>query len=324
MSERWTRWPRLVALFGACAIGANAAARGAGVAILALETAVAVIVPLGLALSAPRDRAPSLAYRAAVVLLPLDAACGVFGWRAASGTSPAIACASVHVLVCAAVGIHGLGRLAARRAALGGPLRAGPLSELAIDVGLLLLPVGSVWLFASRANVGLLGFHEPVVLFTAAHFHFAGFAAPVVIGATGRLVAQRRPRAYAFAALVVCAGVPLTAVGIATNHTVEVLAALTLASGMLVAASIFALVASRSAAARSRPAAVLFAIAGAALVMTMSLATVFATTSSAGRGSSLDGAIALQTMIDVHGGGNAFGFAVSALVALTLLEREGR
>lgn len=317
MSDRWTRWPRLVALFGACAIAANALARDAGVAILALETAVAVIVPLGLALSAPRDGAPPLAYRAAAVLLPLDAACGVFGWRAASGTIPAIACASVHVVVCAAIGLHGLGRLAARRGAFG-----RPLSELAIDVGLLLLPVGSIWLLASRANVALLGFHEPVVLFTAAHFHFAGFAAPVAIGAAGRLVRERPRLPYAFAALVVCAGVPLTAVGIATNHAVEVVAALTLASGMLAAAAILALVASRRALPRSRTAAILFAIAGGALLVTMSLATVFATTSSAGRGSSLDGAIALQTMIDLHGGGNAFGFALSALVALTLLDER--
>jgi hypothetical protein len=52
----------------------------------------------------------------------------------------------------------------------------------------------------------------------------------------------------------------------------------------------------------------------------MALAATFALTSSAGRGSSLTGAIPLQTMIDLHGGGNAFGFALSGLVALALLE----
>jgi hypothetical protein len=117
----------------------------------------------------------------------------------------------------------------------------------------------------------------------------------------------------------VCAGVPLTAIGIATSHAVEVVSAVTLAAGMLVAASIFALVATRRAWPISKAAAVLFGAAGAALLTTMALATTFATTSSAGRGSSLEGAIPIQTMIDVHGGGNAFGFALSALVALTLL-----
>ena len=73
---------------------------------------------------------------------------------------------------------------------------------------------------------------------------------------------------------------------------------------------------------RARGAAGLFGGSGASLLLTMALAATFALTSSAGRGSSLTGAIPLQTMIDLHGGGNAFGFALSGLVALALLKDD--
>lgn len=237
----------------------------------------------------------------------------VAGFRRPVGDGSAIGAAAIHLLTCALAGAAGLARLVARRSA-----RFAPVHSIAIDVGLLLLPVGGVWLFASRAGVSLGGFQEPVVTFTAAHFHFAGFAAPIVIGGVGRFVVPDRPRLRLYATIVVCAGVPLTAIGIATNHTVERVAAVVLASGMLAASALLVAFASRKAWPRSHVAAVLFVVSGGSLLLTMALAATFALTSSAGRGSSLTGAIPLQTMIDLHGGGNAFGFALCGLVALAL------
>lgn len=46
---------------------------------------------------------------------------------------------------------------------------------------------GSVWLFLSRAGINAGGFQEPIVLLTAVHFHYSGFAAVLV---TGRLAAR--------------------------------------------------------------------------------------------------------------------------------------
>lgn len=286
--------------------------------LLALRVAVAVIVPLGLALALVEEE-PSLPFRVAATLLPLDALVVNLGFHAPVGSLGATACAGLHLLVCAAIGLHGLSRAWTRRAK-----RFFPLSELAIDVGLLLLPAGAVWLGASRAGVGLMGFHEPIVFFTGAHFHYAGFGAPVVIGATGRFLAERPRTPFVIAAGVVCAGVPLTAIGISTTHAIEVSAALFLAVGMLVASGMLAIVAARAAWSRSRAASALFVIAGLTLLGTMTLAATFATTSSAGRGSTLDPLIPMPTMIALHGGGNAFGFALAALVALTLLDRITR
>ena len=169
----------------------------------------------------------------------------------------------------------------------------------------------------------LIGFQEPVVTFTAAHFHFAGFSAPTILGGVGRMLhespASPRWRApYRVAATAVCAGVPRTAIGIATKHTIEAISAVLLASGMLCASTVLVLAASRRAAPHTRLGAALFMISGSTLLLTMSLAATFALTSSAGRGSSLHGVIPLQTMIDWHGGANAIGFSLCALAALAL------
>jgi hypothetical protein len=289
-------------------------ARGEGTAALALATACAVIVPLGLSIAFDDGDVPRPLRRALVAFVLFSAAAMVAGFRRPVGDGSAIGAAAIHAFTCALAGLAGLARLWQRRAA-----RFAPLHAIAIDVGLLLLPVGGVWLLASRAGAPLAGFQEPVVTFTAAHFHFAGFAAPIVIGGVGRLVAPDRPRLRTYATVVVCAGVPLTAIGIATNHTVERISAVVLASGMLAASAMLIAFASRRAWPRSRAAAILFVVSGGSLLLTMALAATFALTSSAGRGSSLSGAIPIQTMIDLHGGGNAFGFALSGLAALALL-----
>jgi len=317
---------RVTALGGA-ALVAVVASHAAGVPAFVLMVGPGVAVPLGLAIALDRDvdvpfPAAMLPARAITSAAPLAAASGVLGWLAPPGHPAAIAAASVHAVVCALAGLVGLARLWSRRGA-----RFAPLQELAIDVGLLLLPVAGVWFLASRAAMPLAGFEEPVVTFTAAHFHFAGFTAPIVIGGVGRLLLDDAPRKggavirvlYRIAAIAVCAGVPLTAIGIATNHTVEALSAVVLASGMLVASSVLIVAASRRAAPRSMVAAALFVVSGITLLLTMTLAATFALTSSAGRGSSLAGAVPLQTMIDWHGGANAIGFSLAGLGALTLL-----
>lgn len=307
-----------MAVAGAIAVVAFVLARGEGMAVLALAAACAIVVPLGLSIALREGDVPRPLRRALVAFTLFSGAAMVAGFRFGVGEGAAVSAAAIHALTCALAGLTGIARLWSRRAA-----RFGPLHAIAIDVGLLLLPVGGVWLFASRAGVSLAGFHEPVVTFTAAHFHFAGFAAPIVIGGVGRLVAPDRPRLRLYATAVVCAGVPLTAIGIATNHTVERVSAIVLASGMLAASAMLIVFASRRAWPRSRLSAILFVASGGALLLTMTLAATFALTSSAGRGSTLGGAIPLQTMIDLHGGGNAFGFALCGLVALALISDGG-
>lgn len=289
---------------------------------LALASAAGVVVPLGLSIALRDGEGPRALRRALVVSAPIGAAAGVLGWRAAVAEPFAVACAGAHLFVGVLAGALAVARLWSRRRA-----RFAPLETFAADAGMMLLPVGGAWLLASRAGVPLAGFEEPVVTFTAAHFHYAGFAAPIVLAGAGALVREGESRALCTlrrtATIVVCAGVPLTAVGIATSRVVERVAAVVLASGMLGASALLALFASRRALARSRLAAALLVASGASLLVTMALAATFALTSSAGRGSSLAFVFPLQTMIDVHGGGNAFGFAVCGVAALAVLDVSG-
>lgn len=282
--------------------------------VLMLAAGVAVPLGLGVALAPAPGRAAPFSHHVIRIVAPISAVGGVLSWLDSPGTPRAIAGAGAHALVCLAAGLLAVERIwpMVRRRAL------DPLPELAIDAGLLFLPAAAVWLLASRAQLSLGGFHEPVVTFTAAHFHFAGFAAPIVLGGVGRLLGPElgRARLYRVATLAVCAGVPLTAIGIATNHTVERLSAVTLAVGMLAASAVLVFQASRRA--RTRLGAALFVLSGLSLLLTMALAATFALTSSAGRGSSLQGAVTLKTMIELHGATNAIAFACSALVALTL------
>lgn len=282
--------------------------------ILMVASGIAVPLGLGIALAPVPGKPAPFAHHLIRFVAPVGAAGGILGWLEDPGSPRAIAGAAAHALPCLVAGLLALERIVPMLRTK----KLDPLPELAIDVGLLFLPAASVWLLASRAGMPLAGFQEPVVTFTAAHFHFAGFAAPMVLGGVGRLLgaAAADSKLYRVATIAVCAGVPLTAIGIATNHTIEQISAVTVASGMLCASVILIFYASPRA--TSFLGRLLFIVAGASLLMTMALAAAFALTSSAGRGSSLQGAVTVQTMIDFHGAMNAIAFACSALVALTL------
>jgi hypothetical protein len=296
------------------------------------------IVPLGLALAAdPDDRGDSgVTFRAAGALVILGGAAALGSFLLPPGP-PAALLAGVWVLGTVAVSIHGLRRLLRRG--------LGPLEELAIDAGHLYLPVGGIWLFASRAGVPLLGFHEPLVGYTAAHFHFAGFAAPVIAGLLGRALGLQRapggpdlreigpsaaswtgpPRAaiaalYRAAAGVILCGIPLVASGILLSRAIELPAAILLASGMLTCSSLLGWVGARrlrQGPGRARISGIFLLIAGLSLVFSMALAVAFTTTGSATQGAAVPW-IPYSRMADLHGVANALGFAFAALVGLTL------
>lgn len=306
-----------------------------GEALVAL--AVAAWVPLGLSLVGPgdeRDDRPSaiatLARRLVVVASPL----GVASFTFPPGRTAA-ALAGAWLLATLAVAAAGLARLARRGRA--------PLEEAAIDVGCLYLPVGAAWLVASRGALEPLGFHEPIVLYTSAHFHFAGFAAPVIAGLLGRDLGVSAPpgaagaagptvrRAHALATLVVLAGVPLVAAGITISRRLESPAALLLGAGMLVVSALLALAGLRRllgrgaappgpmGSLRARLSGALLLVAALSLVGSMNLAVAFALTGSAGRGAGpTQGLISYSAMATYHGLANAVGFAGCALLAYAL------
>ena len=101
--------------------------------------------------------------------------------------------------------------------------RAGGLdvAEGAIAVGLASVPGGAVWLFFARTGLDPGPYGPLVVLLTAAHFHYAAFAAPVWSGLLGRALAGRGGalrRAHAASVVGLVVGFWLVAFGIAASR----------------------------------------------------------------------------------------------------------
>jgi hypothetical protein len=98
------------------------------------------------------------------------------------------------------------------------------------------LQVGGVGLLASRLGVPMAGFEEPIVLLTAVHFHYTGFAAPLLVAALAHFAgsARRRSRLLAAVAFGVVASTPVIAIGFMFSPLLK------LAGVVWLAASIFA------------------------------------------------------------------------------------
>lgn len=235
----------------------------------------------------------------------------IASFLAPPGPAPVIL-AAVWLVAALFIALAGAARLLKRRVM--------PMHELCIDAGHLYLPVGAAWLMASRGKYELLGFREPIVTFTATHFHYAGFAAPVIIGLLGRELTLKKSRAlgiYRVAAPVVIFAIPLVATGILFSRTIEMVAAVVLGCGMLAASFTLCVAGAmrlRAADAWRKVSGAMLMVAGASLVVSMAFAIAFTTTGSAGR-EATEPAIAFSTMVLVHGLANAIGFSFLGLIA---------
>ena len=64
-----------------------------------------------------------------------------------------------------------------------------PLPNLAIDAALLYLPVGVATLLVHRAEISF-HFETIIILLTTVHYHYVGFALPLVTGLAGHIIAH--------------------------------------------------------------------------------------------------------------------------------------
>ena len=173
---------------------------------------------------------------------------------------------------------------------------------------MIFLPVGGGWVLASRWGLEPMGFREPIVLLTGVHFHFAGFALPILTG----LAAGAGPRWISRLAVAgVVVGVPFVAVGISAGRTVpivELSAAWFLAAVCLL---VVALQAVQAVQATHWPERLLFALSGLALLAGMALAVLYAL--STYRAAYW---LTIPRMVPWHGTLNALGFAAAGAAGL--------
>jgi len=192
------------AIWGAALLGVRPAPTDTAWAVALLLLAPLVLVPCGLGLLGPSLPAASArgAWRLAVVLqFPAALLLGV-GFCLARGL-PAVLLALPWLGVTALLAWLGLGRL-----------RRG-WSELGPRAALGYVSVGAFWAVLDRGGVRPLGFEPVIVLLTAIHFHFAGFALPLLTGLAARRVEGRRAWLAVMGGVV---AVPLVAVGITATQ----------------------------------------------------------------------------------------------------------
>ncbi|MFY9531752.1 MAG: YndJ family transporter [Candidatus Acidiferrales bacterium] len=176
--------------------------------------------------------------------------------------------------------------------------------------------VGCIWLVASRGGLTPMGFQEPIVLLTAIHFHYAGFAAPLLTQAAATALGGARVAAQRLFQLVakgVLAGPGLLAAGFVIGPRLKLAAALLLA-GSEIGLAIFFLSVVR--AMRPRLAQALVTLSAASLLFAMALAGVWAIGEFP-----LQPFVHLAEMARFHGTANALGFTVCGLLGWTLSAR---
>lgn len=195
--------------------------------------AVLVLVPLGLSLVAGDRQEGSIGlFRVAVMIQPLAAIATIASFFLEKGFTSA-ALSAAWLIFASLVALFGLTRL----------LKRGlyPLEESSIDAGLLYLPVACGWLVIYRYGIQPFDYGETIILLTVVHFHFAGFAAPLIAGMAGRLLARRNShpgKLFSFVVFALIAAMPLIAAGITFSPWLGLLGTLLLATGLLMLAVI--------------------------------------------------------------------------------------
>ena len=191
--------------------------------------AVLVIVPLGLSVVAPVDQSGSRLYKLIVFAQPVAALLTIASFFFAKGVLSATL-SSAWLLLNLLVALYGLVRLTSRR--------THPIEELSIDAGLLYLPVAGAWLVIYRLGVQPFDYGEMIILLTVVHFHFAGFATPIIAGMSGRVLARwNYPRKiFGLTVFASVAAMPLVAVGITFSPWIGFIGALLLTAGLVMLA----------------------------------------------------------------------------------------
>jgi hypothetical protein len=188
-------------------------------------------------------------------------------------------------------------------------------SQFCFAVGEGYLLVAGAWLVASRAGLQVLSFHEPIVLLTAVHFHFAGFASAVLAGlvveASAAASGNRLLRA---ACLAVVLGPGVLGLAFLLGPKVKLVAALLIASGQIGLAGRMVRV---GAAAKSGTGRWLLFVASTSIAAGMILASVWAIGEYP-----LQAFVNIRRMAAFHGVLNAVGFVLCGLLGWRM-ERRG-
>jgi hypothetical protein len=216
------------------------------------------------------------------------------------------------LLMCGSVGILGLIRV--RRALL---FHQCDEQQICRTTAMLGLVVGGIGLLQSRWGMEPLGFHEPLVLLVAVHFHFAAFVTPLV---AGQIIARMAGKGGVTKwMLIVCAlgGSPMLAAG----YVLHVAAMRLMGASLLVTALVTVAIWELGHLKDIKPlvAQLLLGVSAISVVAAMAYAGVYAVADFFGKVW-----IAIPQMARTHGVINAIGFSVCGLLGWLFVETSSR
>lgn len=182
----------------------------------------------------------------------------------------------------------------------------------------LYLPIGAAWAFADRWGFRPMNFSPIIVLLTGVHFHYAGFALPLVSALLLQQAAAKTRKVFsAFASWGVSLGVPLVALGITSSQfdwpfIIELAAVSLMASAGLTVGLAYIVLGRRKSSWQSG----LFILGGLALASGMCLALLYGW-----RYVMPLSFLSIPWMYAVHGSLNSLGFVIPVLLAWNLSKK---
>ena len=184
--------------------------------------------------------------------------------------------------------------------------------QLCYSAALVYVAVGGTWAVISRSGMQVMDFEPTIVLLTAVHFHYAGFALPLLSGLAIRTMTRHHLARLLI--LLIIVGIPLVGVGIAGDPLVEIIAVGILATGCVGMALIQLGTALRCS---LEPARGLLLVSSISLLLGMLLAVIYGIGEY--RGEQLLG---IPLMIPLHGIANSAGFSLAGLYGWRVLRRS--
>lgn len=260
-----------------------------------------VAAPLALALLVElRRESGGALLRLARSLQPAAAALLLLSFMSPDGKTAGILSAP-WLGVALAVAVSGVSQVARHR-----PVDSPAASLAAAQV---FLAIGAVWLVAWRLGAAPRNFSPLMVSLAALHFHFNGFSAQVLIGATGRRVTGASTflyRLHRVVTVAAIAGLPLLAVGKALVLPVARIAGVGAMTLSLIGLSVMTMAVAM--AARSAVTRALLVVSAASGAAAVGLASAF------GAGEFVHREwVSLGTMLGVHGVLMALGFTLCGI-----------
>lgn len=297
------QWSGVTSVSGAAVWSAFALLAGLyrvhfGIIELLFLLAPLVIVPLGLQLAdslAGSDNVLDGQMRAGWVVATC-AAC-ISMWIPPGRMAAVLA--SVWLLHC---GVLAYSRLGFRH-------RRHSLRSRIIDLAHVDLLFGAAWLVISRANWQPIGFQEPIILLTAVHFHYSGFATALLAAATLRRFENRGANARSLRLLLVAIVLLpfVVAVGFVFSPLLRCIAALALSISLMAVAIVWLQLSDNF---QNVHAQFFLRFSAFAVVAALSLSSLYAVSEYFGQGW-----ITVPLMANTHGVLNGPGFVLLGLLA---------